>query len=88
MDYRKLNQYIEIYMADANVCASKLQEWRQKGSNVSLLDLKKAYLQVQVDETLWPFQTVVFHNKRYCLTRLAFSLNVMPQISKTIISAV
>ena len=31
---------------------------------------------------------VVFHSKRYGLTRLGFGLNVMPQIMKTIISAV
>ena len=27
MEYRELNQYIEVYMADVDVCASKLQEW-------------------------------------------------------------
>ena len=86
MDYCELNQYIEVNTAD--VCASNLQEWHQKGSNMSLLDLKKAYLQVQVDEMFWPFQMVMFHGKRYCLTRLGFSLNDMPQIMKTIISAV
>ena len=40
MDYCELNQYIEVNTAD--VCASNLQEWHQKGSNMSLLDLKKA----------------------------------------------
>ncbi len=56
--------------------ASKLWEWRQLGSNVSLLDLRKAYQQVRVSETMWPFQTVVFAGRRYCLTRLGFGLNV------------
>ena len=87
MDYCELNQYIEVYMADAIACTSKLREWRQKGSNVSLLDLRKAYLQVWVDETLWPFQRVVFCGKRYCLTRLSFGLNVVLQIMKTTVSA-
>ena len=88
MDYRELNQYVDAFTADADVCASKLREWRQQGANVSLLDLRKAYLQVRVSESLWPFQTVMFKGRRYCLTRLGFGLNVAPQIMKTIISAV
>ena len=88
LDYRELNKHIEAYTADADVCASKLREWRQKGSNVSVLDLRKAYLQVRVDKTLWPFQTVWFRGQRYCLTRLGFGLNVAPQIMKTIVNAV
>ena len=75
-------------MANADVCAGKLLEWCQKGSTVSLLDLRKAYLQVWVNKILWPFQTVVLHGKRYSLTRLGFSLNVVLQIMKTIVSAV
>ena len=55
---------------------------------MSLLDLRRAYLQVQVRESLWPFQTVIFISKRYCLTRLGFDLNVAPQIMKAIINAV
>ena len=60
----------------------------QLGSYVSLLDLRKAYLQVQVSKTMWPFQTVVFAGRRYCLTRLGFGLNMAPQIMKTIVNAV
>ena len=47
IDYRELNQYIEAYTANVDVCASKLQKWHQKGSNMSLLDLRKAYLLVR-----------------------------------------
>ena len=43
MDYWELNQYIDTFTADADVCACKLWEWRQHGSNVSLLDLRRAY---------------------------------------------
>ena len=88
MDYRELNVHVDAFTADADVCASKLREWRQLGSNVSLLDLRKAYLQVWVRETMWPFQTVVFASRRYCLTRLGFGLNVAPQIMKTIVNTV
>ena len=44
MDYHELNQYFEAYTANTDVCEGKLQEWHRKGSNVSLLDLRKAYL--------------------------------------------
>ena len=88
MDYREVNQYVDTFTADTDVCASKLQEWRQHGPNVSLLNLRRAYLQVWVSEFLWPFQTVMFAGKRYCLTRLGFGLNVAPHIMKAIINAV
>ena len=60
MDYRELNLQVNAYTAEADVCASKLREWRRRGSNVALLDLRSAYLQVHVGEPLWPYQTVVF----------------------------
>ena len=59
MDYWELNQYVDTFTADADVCASKLKEWHQHGPNVSLLDLRKAYLQLQVSESLWPFESLV-----------------------------
>ena len=81
-NYRELNQYIEAYTADDDVCASKTWEWRHKGSDLSLLDLRKAYLQMRVDETLWCFVA------KGSLTRLGFGLNVVPKIMKTTLSAV
>ncbi|GAB1604160.1 uncharacterized protein LOC115211658 [Argonauta hians] len=60
----------------------------EQGANVSLLDLRKAYLQVRVDESLWPFQTVMYKGRRYCLTRLGFGLNVAPMIMKAIVNTV
>ena len=86
--YRELNQYVDTFTANADVCASKLRKWHQHGPNVSLLDLRRAYLQVRVSESLWPFQTVMFTDKRHCLTGLGFGLNVAPQIMKAIINAV
>ena len=88
MDYRELNQYVDTFMADADVCTRKLWEWCQHGPNVSFLDLRRAYLQVRVSESLWPFQTVMFAGKRYCLTSLGFGLNMALQIMKAIIGAV
>ena len=51
---------------------------------MSLLDLRRAHLQVCVHKSLWPFQIVKVDKKRYCLTRLGFGLNVVPLIMKTI----
>ena len=88
MDYRELNQYVDTFTADADVCASKLQRWFHHGPNMCLLDLRRAYLQVRVSESLWPFQTVMFAGKRYCLTCLGFGLNLAPEIMKAVINAV
>ena len=56
--------------------------------NVSLLDLQNTYLQIHVDKSLWPFQTVIFRGQRFCLTRLGFGLNVVPLIIKSVIDAI
>ena len=76
MDYRELNEYIEAYTADADVCAEKLRSWRRMGVDVAALDLKSAYLQIHVKQSLWSYQTVMFQGKRWALTRLGFGLNV------------
>ena len=62
-------RHVDVFIANADVCAAKLREWWQKGSSVSLLDLKRAYLQVRVQKTLWPFQIVKIGGQKYCLTR-------------------
>ncbi|KRX79665.1 hypothetical protein T06_11433 [Trichinella sp. T6] len=59
MDFRELNAHIESHTADADVCSQKLREWRRQGVNVALIDLKKAYLQIRIDKSLWPYQTVM-----------------------------
>ena len=88
MDFQELNHHVDSFTANADICATKLREWQQKGSNVSLLDLKRAYLQVCVHESLWPFQTMKIDGRRYCLICLGFGLNVAPLIMKAIISTV
>ena len=88
LDFREVNSFVDTYTADVDVCSDKLREWRQMGSKVALLDLKKAYLQIHVDESLWPYQTVQFKKKRYCLTRLGFGLSVAPRVMKTVLETV
>ena len=88
MDYQELNQHVDAFTMNPDVCAAKLRERRQKRSNVALLDLKRAYLQIRVYESLWPFQMVMIKRKRYCLTCLGFGLNVAPLIMTAIIKTV
>lgn len=86
MDFRELNSFVQAHTADADVCADKIRGWRRQGGNVSMLDMSSAYMQVHVAKSLWPFQTVIFRDKRYCLTRLGFGLNVAPLIMKRVVA--
>ena len=53
MDFREMNSHVEAFTGDADVCSEKIREWRGMGDDVALLDLKKAYLQIHVEEALW-----------------------------------
>ena len=88
LDYRELNDHVDPFMARADICIEKLREWRRAGLNVSVLDLRKAYLQVHVHQSLWSYQTVLFKGRRYYLTRMEFGLNVAPSIMQTIVDAI
>uniref|UniRef100_A0A5S6QMM8 Reverse transcriptase domain-containing protein n=1 Tax=Trichuris muris TaxID=70415 RepID=A0A5S6QMM8_TRIMR len=88
LDFREMNTHIDTFTVNSDVCASKIREWRRRGTSLSILDLKKAYLQIRVGESLWPYQTVIFHGRRYCLTRLGFGLNVTPTIMKALMDRV
>ena len=88
LDYRELNDHVDPFTARVDICTEKLREWRRVGSNVSVLDLRKAYLQVHVHQSLWSYQTVLFKGRRYCLTRMEFGLNVAPSTIQTIVDAI
>ncbi|XP_065668199.1 uncharacterized protein LOC136088420 [Hydra vulgaris] len=88
MDYRELNQFVSSHTADGDVCSTKLRNWRKLGENLEIIDLKKAYLQIRVDEALWKYQVVEYEGQRYCLTRLGFGLNVAPRIMTKILKKV
>jgi len=65
MDFRELNTHVDAFTASADVCADKLHEWRLQGTDVTVVDLRRAYLQLHIRESLWPFQTVIFRGQRY-----------------------
>ena len=88
MDFRELNSHVDAFTASADVCADKIREWRRLGTNVAIVDLRRAYLQIRVHESLWSYQTVIFRGQRYCLTRLGFGLNVAPSVMKSVVTAV
>ena len=80
LDYRYLNQYIKCFTGDSDICEDKIRKWRRTCENAKLLDLKDAYLQIHVDESLWCYQVVNFKGKVYSLTRLGFGLSSAPRI--------
>ena len=88
LDFRELNSHVNVHTAEADICAEKLREWRQRGYKVALIDLRKAYLQIHVHPSLWSCQTVVFRGQRYCLTRLGFGLNIAPFVLKKVLGTV
>ena len=88
MDFRELNSNVDAFTASADVCADKIREWRRLGTNVAIVDLRRAYLPIRVHESLWSYQTVIFRGQRYCLTRLGFGLNVAPSVMKSVLTAV
>ncbi|KFD71439.1 hypothetical protein M514_16371 [Trichuris suis] len=85
MDFRELNRHIETFTADSDVCAEKLREWRRQGANVSLIDLKKAYLQICVDQSLWPYQTVVFKRRRVWVDASSLAIGVALEVDGAIV---
>ena len=75
MDYCELNEHVDAYTTSADVCARKLREWRQQGIKVAMLDMRRAYLQVHIEKSPWPFQTVEIKGQRCCLTHVEFELS-------------
>lgn len=55
---------------------------------MSVIDLSTTYMQIKVHERLLPFQIIIFHGERFCLTRLGFGLNVTSLIPKSVLNAV
>jgi transposase InsO family protein/ribonuclease HI len=89
LDFRELNKFVECHTgSEVAVCDETLRKWRRLPGCLKLVDLKSAYLQVHVDESLWPFQQVRYKGDLYCLTRLGFGLNSAPRIMTRIIREV
>lgn len=48
IDFRKINKCVECHTWDdvTDICGERLREWRQIDSDIELVDLKYAYLQI------------------------------------------
>lgn len=44
--------HVDAFSADANVNSEKLHEWRMRGINASVIDLRSVYIQVHVVKSL------------------------------------
>ena len=55
------------------------------GLNCKLLDLSKAYLQLQVNRDLWKYQVIQHKGKNYYLSRLGFGLSCAPRIMSRVL---
>ena len=88
-DFRDLNEEIRSHPAGATpLCNERLREWRQLGTDCSVIDLRKAYLQIHVIKPLWVYQAVRWRGETYLLTRLGFGLASAPKIMTKIVEAV
>jgi len=88
LDYRELNEYVSSHTEKSVVCSEKLRNWRQMGTRIKLVDLRRAYLQIRVEPELWKYQVVEYQGKRYCLTRLGFGLNVAPKVMSAVVGKI
>jgi len=86
LDFRYLNDHIVSRPGAATpLCQSRLREWRKFGPNCAVVDLKKAYLQIKIDPSLWCYQGVRWKGQTFVLTRLGFGLNIAPKVMTKIV---
>ena len=88
LDYRILNDLLASHPdREAPVCDETLRKWRRAGnpSNLRLLDIRKAYLQVHVAPDLQRFQTVIWQGRVYVMTRMGFGMNIAPKFMDIIV---
>ncbi|KAF2354220.1 Transposase Tc1-like [Trinorchestia longiramus] len=65
LDFRELNTNVACHTGDdvIDCCDETLRKWRRTSENISIVDLKAAYLQLRVDKELWRYQDLgrMFH---------------------------
>ena len=81
LDCRELNKFVKCDTQQSlnEVCHETLRDWR-KCNDGFLLDIKRAYLQLQCGKELQKFQEVLYGNKRYKCSRLMFGMSSGPKI--------
>ena len=88
LDYRALNELIKCNPGtESPVCEDTVRQWRKKGDtdDLEMLDIRKAYLQVFVSPDMYRFQTVLWNNEVYVMTRMGFGLSIAPKMMDIIV---
>ncbi len=58
LDYRELNQYVSRHTGECEVSGEKRRSWRRMVTDLKILDLRKAYLQLHIAPHLWKYQVI------------------------------
>lgn len=86
-----IQKYVACHTKDGiDSCEEVMREWRKMEWATKIIDLKLAYLQIDMNEKLWRYQLVEYKGQIYCLTRLGFGLNsatkIMTAVLKTMLT--
>ena len=65
LDFKQLNEHVSSHSGGSAICDDTIRRWRKVGTNLTLIDLRKAYLQLHVDSSLWKHQVVCFKGSNY-----------------------
>jgi transposase InsO family protein len=93
-DCRYLNEHIKSIpnegLSDPIAAISTIRRWRaMQCSDMCMLDIRKAYMQVRIRKDLYKYQGVILENgQHYMMTRLPFGLNIAPKVLRTILSKI
>ena len=88
IDFRELNEYVESFTGESSVCCDTLRKWRSVAGKLSIIDLRDAYMQLNVSKRLWQYQVVKFDGSFFALMRLGFGLNCAPKIMTEVLKKV
>ena len=89
LDFRWLNSRIKSRPAAATpLCQEELCQWRRLSNKCAVVDLRKAYLQLHLDPTLWAYQAIVWKGCTYLLTRIGFGLSIAPKVMTAVVEQV
>ena len=90
LDFTSTNEFVRnrAEWSQREVCSDELLRWRTSEEGGELIDVRKAYMRIHVDESLWRFQAVRVKGEPYLLTRLAFGLSSAPRVLKKVLDHV
>ena len=86
LDYTVLNPYIKNtnFMSQSEVCSVSLRKWRKLAIAI-LVDVEKAYMNIEIDESLYCYQAVEVQGQILAMTRMGFGLSVAPRVLQCLI---